>query len=133
MSRETSIAPGRRLRASNFYITINSNKRVVLVDQLTSEEEAYFNKFDMAWKSYFDQSPDVWLKFLVPGDNSIKSINSLARAELQLSKRSMIHDHMLIEIKHFTKIHLDVDKLRAYMEAAMGHHIHINNKVPDSR
>jgi len=40
---------------------------------------------------------------------------------------------MLIEVKHFTKVHLDVDKLRAHMEAAMGHHIHVNNKVPGSR
>jgi len=70
----------------------------VLADQLTPEEEAYFNKFDTAWKSYFDQSPDVWLKFLILGDNSknsIKSIDSLTHAELQLSKRLMIHAHML--------------------------------------
>jgi len=77
----------------------------VLVDQLTSEEEAYFKKFDTAWRSYFDQSPDVWLKFLIPGDNtknSIKYIDSLARAKLQSSKWSMIHAHMLIDIKHYT-------------------------------
>jgi len=118
---------------TNFYITINSNKRVVLVDQLTLEEEAYFQRFDAAWKRYFDQSPDVWLKFLMPGDNtdnSIKSIDSLARAELQSSRRLMIHAHMLIEIKHYTKVHLNVDKLRAYMESAMGHHIHVDNKIP---
>jgi len=119
----------------NFYITINSNKRVVLVDQLTPEEEAYFQQFDAAWKRYFNQSPDIWLKFLMPGDNtknSIKSIDSLARAELQLSRQLMIHTHMLIEIKHYTKVHLDVDKLRAYMESAMGHHIHVDNKIPGS-
>jgi len=107
----------------------------VLADQLTPKEEAYFNKFDTAWKSYFDQSPDFWLKFLVPGDNtenSVKSIDSLAQTELQLSRQSMIHAHMLIEVKHYTKIHLDVDKLRAYMEAAMSHHIHVNKKVPGS-
>jgi len=63
-------------------------------------------------------------------ENSIKSIDSLARTELQLSRRSMIHAHMLIEIKHYTKIHLDIDKLRAYMESAMGHHIHVDNKIP---
>jgi len=39
---------------------------------------------------------------------------------------------MLIQLKHFTKIHLDVEKLRAYMEEAMGHHIHVDNKVPGS-
>jgi len=75
------------------------------------------------WKPYFDQSPDVWLKFLVPGDNiknSMKSIDSLAQAD----KHLMIHAHMLIEVKHFSKIHLEIDKLRAYMEAAMGNHIH---------
>jgi len=80
MSQANSITKNCRLRASNFYIMINSNKCVVLVDQLTPEEEAYFQRFDAAWKSYFDQSPDVWLKFLVPGDNtknSIKSIDSL--------------------------------------------------------
>jgi len=83
MSRATNITKNCRLRTSNFYITINSNKRILLVDQLTPEEEAYFKKFDTAWRSYFDQSPDVWLKFLVPGDNtknSIKSIDSLAHA-----------------------------------------------------
>jgi len=135
MSRANSITKNRRLRSSNFYIMINSNKRVVLVDQLTPKEEAYFQRFDAAWKRYFDQNPDVWLKFLMPGDNtknSIKSIDSLARAELQSSRRLMIHAHMLIEIKHYTKIHLDVDKLRAYMESAMGHHIHVDNKIPGS-
>jgi len=135
MSRANSITKNQRLRSSNFYITINSNKRVVLVDQLTLEEEAYFQRFDAAWKRYFDQSPDVWLKFLMPGDNtenSIKSIDSLARAELQLSRRSMIHAHILIEIKQYTKVHLDFYKLRAYMESAMGHHIHVDNKIPGS-
>jgi hypothetical protein len=44
----------------------------------------------------------------------------------------MIHAHMLIQLKHFTKIHFDVKKLRAYMEEAMGHHIHVDNKVPGS-
>jgi len=130
MSRATSIARGLRLLTLNFYVTINSNKRVVLANQLTPEEEAYFQCFDDLWKSYFDQSPDVWLKFLVPGDNtenSVKSINSLAHAECHSSKHSMIHAHMLIEVKHFSKIHLDVDKLRAHMEAAMGHHIHVDN------
>jgi len=38
----------------------------------------------------------------------------------------------LIEVKHLSEIHLDVDKLRAYMEAAIGHHIHVDNKVPSS-
>jgi len=107
----------------------------VLVNQLTLEEEAYFQRFDVAWKRYFDQSPDVWLKFFMPGDNtenSIKSIDSLACAELQSSRQLMIHAHMLIEIKHYTKVHLDVNKLRAYMESAMGHHIHVDNKIPGS-
>jgi hypothetical protein len=107
----------------------------VIVVQLTPEEQAYFKKFDTAWRSYFDQSHDVRLKFLVPGDNtknSIKSINSLAHAELQSSRWLMIHAYMLIEVKHYTKIHLDIDKLRAYMESAMGNHIHIDNKLPGS-
>jgi len=136
MLQETSIARNQQLRASNFYLTINSNKRIVLVDQLTPEEEAYFQRFNTAWRSYFDQSPDVWLKFLVPGDNtesSIKSIDSLACAKFQLSRLLMIHAHMLLQVKHYTKVHLDVDKLRAYMESAMGNHIHVNNKLPGSR
>jgi len=49
----------------------------VLIDQLTPEEEAYFKKFDTVWRSYFDQSPDVWLKFLIPGDNTKNSIKSI--------------------------------------------------------
>jgi len=111
----------------------------LLVGQLTPKEEAYFQHFDTAWKSNFDQSPPCCLatliKFLVPGDNtenSVKLTDSLAHAELQLSRCSMIHAHMLIEVKHFIKIHLDVDKLRAHMESAMGHHIHVDNKLPGS-
>jgi len=137
MPREKgSISNGRRLRNSNFYVTINSNKRVILVDSLKPEEEAYFKKFDAAWKGYFDKSPDDWLKFLVAGnntENSIKSVDILGSAELQSSQRAMIHAHLLIEIKHFSKIHLDVDKLRSYMVSTMGHHIHIDNKVPGNR
>jgi len=135
MPQANSIAKGCQLWATNFYVTINSNRRVVLTDKLMPEEEADFKNFDTAWKTYFDQSPNVWLKFLIPGnntENSIKSIDSLAHAKLQSSRQSMIHTHMLIQLKHFTKIHLDIKKLRAYMEEAMGHHIHINNKVPGS-
>jgi len=86
MPQANSIAKGCQLWATNFYVTINSNRHVVLADQLTPEEEAYFKKFDTAWKTYFDQSPDIWLNFLIPGnntENSIKSIDSLARAKLQ--------------------------------------------------
>jgi len=36
------------------------------------------------------------------------------------------------EVKHYTNIHLEVDKLRAYMESAMCNHIHIDNKLPGS-
>jgi len=82
---------------------------------------------------------DILIRALMSGSssgdntkNSIKSIDSLARAELQSSRWLMIHAHMLIEIKHYTKVHLDVDKLRAYMESAMGHHIHVDNKIPGS-
>jgi len=85
LTRANSIAKNCRLGTSNFYVSINSNKLIVLVDQLNPEEEAYFKNFDTAWRSYFDQSPDVWLKFLIPGDNtknSIKPIDSLACAKL---------------------------------------------------
>jgi hypothetical protein len=58
MPQANSIAKGRQLWATNFYVTINSNRCVVLADQLTPEE-AYFKKFNTAWKTYFDQSPDV--------------------------------------------------------------------------
>jgi len=100
MSQGNSITKNQRLRSSNFYITINSNKRVVLVDQLTPEEEAYFQRFDAAWKRYFDQSPNVWLKFLMLGDNtenSIKSIDSLARVTGHLPSAVFIFSAMALE------------------------------------
>jgi len=61
MPQANSIAKGCQLWATNFYVTINSNRRVVLADQLTPEEEAYLKKFDTAWKTYFNffQKPDV--------------------------------------------------------------------------
>jgi len=51
---------------------------------------------------------------------------------MQLSTWSMIHAHMLIEVKHYTKIHLNIDKLRVYMESVMDNHIHIDSKLPGS-
>lgn len=128
-----SIANGRRLQTSNFYVMINSNMRVKIADKLSPLEKSYYERFEHAWKDYFEQSPDVWLKFLKSGDtteNSIKSIEIDGRSELQSSVRSMIHAHMLISIKHFTKIHLDTGKLRDHMHATMGNHIHINNVIP---
>jgi len=46
MPHETSIAKGHMLQTSNFYVMTNSNMWVVLVDQLTPEEEAYSQCFD---------------------------------------------------------------------------------------
>jgi len=39
----------------------------VLVDQLTPEEDAYFKKFDTGWRSYFNQSPDMYLMLINSG------------------------------------------------------------------
>jgi len=110
------VANGCRLQTSNFCVTINSNKRVILVDQLNG---AYFKCFDTAWKSYFDQSPDVWLKFLAPGDSreqfQVHRLPWPGWAEFQ-SSRHLIYAHMLIEVKLFTKTHIDINKFSTHME-----------------
>jgi len=44
MPQANSIAKGHRLQATNFYVTINSNRRVVLADQLMPEERPTLKK-----------------------------------------------------------------------------------------
>jgi len=131
--KPAKIANGGQITSSNFYITINTNHRVKLVDNLTKAKEEYYKRFEQAWQWYFDQSPNEWLTFLQPGDNTenfIKHINIDARGKLQSSRRSMIHAHMLIQVKHYSKIHLNLDKLRKYLSATMGNHIHIDLVTP---
>ena len=106
-----------------------------LVDNLTKAEEEYYKRFEQSWQWYFDQSPNEWLTFLQLGDNtknSIKHINIDTRGKLQSSRWLMIHAHMLIQVKHYSKIHLNLDKLRKYLSVTMGNHIHIDLVTPSS-
>jgi len=42
----------------------------------------------------------------------------------------MIHAHLLIEIKHFTKLHFNTEKFHKYMAGIMVNQFHIDLVIP---
>ncbi len=123
--RKKGLANGRRLRSSNFYITINTNKIVHDVYNLTEREIDYITKFDAVWKAFFDKPLHEYLYLAnsaPPSDtleNSISSIVMDGSTEYLSSRRKMIHGHILVQVKHYTKLQFNHVNFRKYLAEEM--------------
>jgi len=62
--RGNGIARGWRQRSSNFYITINTNKTIANVYNLTDTEKAYVEKFEKVWKDFFDMPTTHYINII---------------------------------------------------------------------
>jgi len=90
--RSNGIAHGWRQRSSNFYITINTNKTVADVYNLTDTEKAYVEKFEKVWKDFFDRPTNHHINIIgrEPGDtleNSVRDITMDSQTEYLSSGR----------------------------------------------
>jgi len=84
--RSNGIAHGWHQRTSNFYITINTNKTIGDVYNLTDAEKAYIEKFEKVWKDFFDMPTNCYINIIgrEPGDtmeNSVRDITMDSQTE----------------------------------------------------
>jgi len=122
--KRNGIACGRRQRSSNFYITINTNKSVGEVYNLKDTEREYINKFDKIWKDFFDQPADQYINVVgrEPGDtldNSVREMIMDGQTEYLSSGRRLVHAHILLQIKHYTKLQFNARAFREYLTKEM--------------
>lgn len=99
---------------SRWFMTINSNRtEPEMVKRLKISYEALYKNIKR------------FITFLKPGEDKIISIDDdpVIGVGKQLHR---IHIHSLLTIKHRTKIHLDYDKIRTFLNRVMGMDVFFN-------
>ena len=100
----------KQVRYSIFFLTWNLNKFVTDTaspdfQQLESCAETYFN-------SLIDNITDyIIIKVLGDTIDKVKAINYEPAFEIGGAQRRF-HAHILIHVDHYTKVHLDINKIR---------------------
>jgi len=107
---------------------------------LTDKERAYIDKFEKVWKEFFDKPESQYINIIgrEPGDtldNSVREMKMDGQTKYITSGRRMIHAHILIQIKHYTKLQFNAQVFREYLTKEMNlpsTYVHIEH-VSDSR
>jgi hypothetical protein len=91
---------------------------------LKDTERAYINKFDKLWKDFFDQPVDQYINVVgrEPGDtleNSVREMIMDSQTEYLSSGCRLIHAHILLQIKHYTKLQFNAQAFREYLTKEM--------------
>lgn len=115
-TKEYSKVPRRS--NSNFFVTINPNKKFPIGDPKATEEmkrlEEVFDSF------FFDPERALsYVEYLIPDNKQIVSYKiqrKVEHGEISLSP----HLHAVISFSHYTKIHLAYSKLKEDLEEALG-------------
>jgi hypothetical protein len=121
---------GPRAKYSTFHITINTNKKPddddeadAIGDELRKANKAIFNE---------DNFPRI-VKFLnndTYDDGLIVSVD--VKFSIEVGKSEMggrVHTHIKAEIKHYSKIHVNLPNLRAIVTEELGYNPYIHVKV----
>jgi hypothetical protein len=117
------------IRHSNFYITINTQRR--FADTSDPAYEPYKAKFIAALSEFADNLHE-YVKINEEGVEFEEKWFNVPRVQMGIEigpTTKCLHAHMLVCIPHRTSISLRYDKLRAHIEAAMEGSIHMNAKL----
>jgi len=76
------------------------------------------------WKEFFDRPTNHYINIIgrEPGDtleNSVREIIMDGQTEYLSSGSQMIHAHILIQIKHYTKLQFNAQAIREYLTKEM--------------
>jgi len=87
---------------------------------LIDTERAYIDKFEKVWKEFFEKPASQYINIIdrEPGDtleNSVREMTMDSQTEYLSSGRRMIHAHILIQIKHYTKLQFNAWAFREYL------------------
>ena len=111
-----------QIKKSDFAITINSNKTV---DGLTDYQSDIFHLLS---EYLFDNSGIM--DYVVGVDcelNPADIISEYVDSSFEVgSEYGKVHLHAILQIKHKTKIRIDIDALRGYINDALGYKCHLN-------
>lgn len=134
--RPQNKARGRKQKASNFFITINTNKH--FPPDPNEEQYAYIKKFNDVYTGFFSQPPSEFIKVMAAADSyddSVVSIQMDKATEWRSSRTGMLNAHILIRIKHYTRLQFDIPKLTAYLVKEMelkGVHVNVQHIGTDA-
>lgn len=105
----------KKQKESNFLLTVNPNK---------SKEKLGVNNLKQAVE-WFGHQLNMFLDIVEPGGSLDGSSNSI-QAGLEISPTfHALHTHILIRVKHYTKIQLNLARVRWFFKQAL----HINTDV----
>lgn len=122
----------RRIKNSSFLITINPNKPMALTADIINEP--LFADLQVLLSDLFDDRNIVnYILILSEGDkfdlNNFVSINIDRVIEYGHDNHN-IHSHTLVNIRHRTKVLIDIGKMRIKIGNALGlDHFYFNCKV----
>lgn len=123
-----TIGNPKKLKHSNFYLTMNTNKPM---DISKESDVAIIHRFEESIHDIFSHVPN-YINIMGEGgyDNeTFKDINVQFCTELG-PKTLLLHTHLVILVSHYTAIRLDYKKLRVLVCEANGlNNIYMNNIV----
>ena len=100
----------KRVRYSRFFLTWNSNKFV------TDTASPDFQQLELRVETYFNSLMDnitdyITIKQIGDTIDKVKAINCEPAFKIGETQRRF-HAHILIHVDHYTKVHLDINKIR---------------------
>lgn len=99
-----------KIRHSNFYLTINSNKPIDMNDE---NDKLIVDRFENSLVEIFNK-PENFIKIVSEGNYTMDYFRKLdvqIATELGPNTR-LLHTHIIILITHGTKVRLDYEKIR---------------------
>ena len=120
--KHSGIKEGRKLEHSNFFITINTQKKIDSLD----DPEGFQERFENVLRDLFQNETyqDELIVFKNPDDaphmeELITDIFTSGRMEIGGIQRKL-HGHILYEIHHYSRLHLSFDFIKDFVKAEMG-------------
>jgi hypothetical protein len=121
--RDTRLVPQQPapIKRSDFALTINLNKTV---DGLSERQQQMFKLIS---EYLFDcEGIDDFVKDM-KDDGKTNIISRYIDHNFEVGEKfGKLHVHSLIQIKHDGMIQIDIPRLRAFIDDAMGYNVHIN-------
>ena len=131
-AKQTTKKQMRRLRHSNFYITLNTNKcfpdrqdpdLLKMSKKLTRALESALGESELPSYVQFRDSLHRWSK------QWIKSVRSQSVVEVG-GKKHCLHSHSLVCIAHYSNVYLKLPKLKARFKEELGlENLYLNTGV----
>jgi uncharacterized protein YwqG len=118
----------KRNRRSNFFLTLNTNKKF---NPHSEEYQVFNNKFKQSLNEIYDDIGN-YLKIKEAGatyDENVIVVDIESGTEIG-PKTGSAHSHTIISVKHNTLVQLDYEKMKEKIKRDLGlSNMYVNNKL----